>query len=87
MVVSLQQTEGYVMGKMKEIAISIEEMVEQEVYNEWCMVDNYIEESKQYITVHVKDLVNFELQKLGLSMSQQEIQGMVENAINNTYGV
>tara|TARA_R100000654_G_scaffold74128_1_gene107908 strand:- start:29 stop:256 length:228 start_codon:yes stop_codon:yes gene_type:complete len=75
------------MGKMKEIAISIEEMVEQEVYNEWCMVDNYIEESKQYITVHVKDLVNFELQKLGLSMSQQEIQGMVENAINNTYGV
>ena len=85
--VSLQQTEGYVMGKMKEIAISIEEMVEQEVYNEWCMVDNYIEESKQYITVHVKDLVNFELQKLGLSMSQQEIQGMVENAINNTYGV
>jgi len=86
-VVSLQQTEGYVMGKMKEIAISIEEMVEQEVYNEWCMVDNYIEESKQYITVHVKDLVNFELQKLGLSMSQQEIQGMVENAINNTYGV
>jgi|9_EtaG_2_1085328.scaffolds.fasta_scaffold95406_1 hypothetical protein len=87
MVVSLQQTKGYVMGKMKEIAISIEEMVEQEVYNEWCMVDNYIEESKQYITVHVKDLVNFELQKLGLSMSQQEIQGMVENAINNTYGV
>jgi len=86
-VVSLQQTKGYVMGKMKEIAISIEEMVEQEVYNEWCMVDNYIEESKQYITVHVKDLVNFELQKLGLSMSQQEIQGMVENAINNTYGV
>ena len=85
--VSLQQTKGYVMGKMKEIAISIEEMVEQEVYNEWCMVDNYIEESKQYITVHVKDLVNFELQKLGLSMSQQEIQGMVENAINNTYGV
>jgi phage regulator Rha-like protein len=75
------------MGKMKEIAISIEEIVEQEVYNEWCMVDNYIEESKQYITVHVKDLVNFELQKLGLSMSQQEIQGMVENAINNTYGV
>ena len=75
------------MGKMKEIAISIEEMVEQEVYNEWCMVDNYIEESKQYITVHVKDLVNFELQKLGLSMPQQEIQNMVENAINNTYGV
>lgn len=87
MVVSLQQTKGYVMGKMKEIAISIEEMVEQEVYNEWCMVDNYIEESKQYITVHVKDLVNFELQKLGLSMPQQEIQSMVENAINNTYGV
>lgn len=87
MVVSLQQTKGYVMGKMKEIAISIEEMVEQEVYNEWCMVDNYIEESKQYITVHVKDLVNFELQKLGLSMPQQEIQNMVENAINNTYGV
>jgi len=75
------------MGKMKEIAISIEEMVEQEVYNEWCMVDNYIEESKQYITVHVKDLVNFELQKLGLSMSQTEIQSMVENSINNIYEV
>ena len=87
MVVSLQQTKGYVMGKMKEIAISIEEMVEQEVYNEWCMVDNYIEESKQYITVHVKDLVNFELQKLGLSMSQTEIQSMVENSINNIYEV
>jgi len=75
------------MGKMKEIAISIEEMVEQEVYNEWCMVDNYIEESKQYITVHVKDLVNFELQKLGLSMSQTEIQSMVENSISNIYEV
>ena len=87
MVVSLQQTKGYVMGKMKEIAISIEEMVEQEVYNEWCMVDNYIEESKQYITVHVKDLVNFELQKLGLSMSQTEIQSMVENSISNIYEV
>jgi len=51
------------------------------------MVDNYIEESKQYITVHVKDLVNFELQKLGLSMSQTEIQSMVENSINNIYEV
>ena len=76
MVDSLQQTKGYVMGKMKEIAISIEAMVE-----------NYIDESRGYITVHVKDLVNFELNKLGLSMSQEEIQDMVETAIDNIYGI
>ena len=84
---SLQQTKGYVMGKMKEIAISIEDMVNQEVYNEWAMVENYIDESRGYITVHVKDLVNFELNKLGLSMSQEEIQDMVETAIDNIYGI
>lgn len=75
------------MGKMKEIAISIEDMVNQEVYNEWAMVENYIDESRGYITVHVKDLVNFELNKLGLSMSQEEIQDMVETAIDNIYGI
>lgn len=75
------------MGKLKEIHMSIQEMVDQEVYNEWVMVEDYIMESKEYIKVHVKDLVNFELQNIGLSMSQEEIQDMVEDAINSIYGV
>ena len=52
------------MGKLKEIHMSIQEMVDQEVYNEWVMVEDYIAESKEYIKVHVKDLVNFELQNI-----------------------
>ena len=75
------------MGKLKEIHISIQEIVDQEVYNEWCMVEDYIMESKEYIKVHVKDLVNFQLQNIGLSMSQDEIHDMVEDAINSIYGV
>jgi hypothetical protein len=75
------------MGKLKEIHMSIQEMVDQEVYNEWTMVEDYIAESKEYIKVHVKDLVNFELQNIGLSMSQDEIHDMVEDAINSIYGV
>ena len=51
------------------------------------MVEDYIAESKEYIKVHVKDLVNFELQNIGLSMSQDEIHDMVEDAINSIYGV
>ena len=75
------------MGKLKEIHMSIQEMIDQEVYNEWCMVEDYIMESKEYIKVHVKDLVNFQLQNIGLSMSQEEIQDMVEDAITEIYGV
>ena len=75
------------MGKLKEIHMSIQEMVDQEVYNEWVMVEDYIAESNEYIKVHVKDLVNFELQNIGLSMSQDEIHDMVEDAINSIYGV
>lgn len=75
------------MGKLKEIHMSIQEMIDQEVYNEWVMVEDYIMESKEYIKVHVKDLVNFQLQNIGLSMSQEEIQDMVEDAINSIYGV
>lgn len=75
------------MGKLKEIHMGIQEMVDQEVYNEWVMVEDYIVESKEYIKVHVKDLVNFELQNIGLSMSQDEIHDMVEDAINSIYGV
>lgn len=75
------------MGKLKEIHMSIQEMIDQEVYNEWVMVEDYIMESKEYIKVHVKDLVNFQLQNIGLSMSQDEIQDMVEDAINSIYGV
>jgi hypothetical protein len=74
------------MGKLKEIHMSIQEMVDQEVYNEWVMVEDYIEESKEYIKVHVKDLVNFELQNIGLTMSQEEIQDMVKDAISSIYG-
>tara|TARA_R110001592_G_scaffold5126_2_gene28439 strand:+ start:113 stop:340 length:228 start_codon:yes stop_codon:yes gene_type:complete len=75
------------MGKLKEIHMSIQEMIDQEVYNEWVMVEDYIMESKEYIKVHVKDLVNFQLQNIGLSMSQDEIQDMVDDAINSIYGV
>lgn len=75
------------MGKLKEIHMSIQEMIDQEVYNEWVMVEDYIMESKEYIKVHVKDLVNFQLQNIGLSMSQDEIHDMVEDAINSIYGV
>jgi len=75
------------MGKIKEIHMSIQEMIDQEVYNEWVMVEDYIMESKEYIKVHVKDLVNFQLQNIGLTMSQDEIQDMVEDAISSTYGV
>ena len=75
------------MGKIKEIHMSIQEMIDQEVYNEWVMVEDYIMESKEYIKVHVKDLVNFQLQNIGLTMSQDEIQDMVEDAINSIYGV
>jgi len=75
------------MGKLKEIHMSIQEMIDQEVYNEWVMVEVYIMESKEYIKVHVKDLVNFQLQNIGLSMSQDEIQDMVDDAINSIYGV
>jgi len=75
------------MGKLKEIHMSIQEMIDQEVYNEWVMVEDYIMESKEYIKVHVKDLVNFQLQNIGLTMSQDEIQDMVEDAINSIYGV
>ena len=75
------------MGKLKEIHISIQDIVDQEVYNEWLMVEDYIAESKEYIKVHVKDLVNFQLQHSGLTMSQDEIQDMVEDAINSIYGV
>jgi len=67
--------------------MSIQEMIDQEVYNEWVMVEDYIMESKEYIKVHVKDLVNFQLQNIGLTMSQDEIQDMVEDAINSIYGV
>lgn len=74
------------MGKIKEIHISIKDMVDQEVYNEWVMVEDYIAESKEYIKVHVKDLINFELQNIGLTMSQEEIQDMVEDAISSIYG-
>ena len=74
------------MGKIKEIHMSIQEMIDQEVYNEWVMVEDYIMESKEYIKVHVKDLVNFQLQNIGLTMSQDEIQDMVEDAINSIYG-
>ncbi len=74
------------MGKMKQIHIGIQEMVDQEVYNEWLMVEDYIAESKEYIKVHVKDLVNFQLQNIGLTMSQDKIQDMVEDAISSTYG-
>ena len=74
------------MGKLKEIHMSIQEMIDQEVYNEWVMVEDYIMESKDYIKVHVKDLVNFQLQNIGLTMSQDEIQDMVEDAINSIYG-
>jgi len=74
------------MGKLKEIHMSIQEMIDQEVYNEWVMVEDYIMESKEYIKVHVKDLVNFQLQNIGLTMSQDEIQDMVEDAINSIYG-
>jgi len=66
--------------------MSIQEMIDQEVYNEWVMVEDYIMESKDYIKVHVKDLVNFQLQNIGLTMSQDEIQDMVEDAINSIYG-
>ena len=75
------------MGKLKEIHMSIQEMIDQEVYNEWVMVEDYIMESKEYIKVHVKDLVNFQLQNIGLTMSQDEIHDMVEDAINSIYGV
>jgi len=75
------------MGKLKEIHMSIQEIIDQEVYNEWVMVEEYIMESKEYIKVHVKDLVNFQLQNIGLSMSQEEIQDMVEDAITEIYGV
>tara|TARA_R110000772_G_scaffold46078_1_gene105279 strand:- start:612 stop:839 length:228 start_codon:yes stop_codon:yes gene_type:complete len=75
------------MGKLKEIHISIQDIVDQEVYNEWLMVEDYIAESKEYIKVHVKDLINFQLQNIGLTMSQDEIQDMVEDAINSIYGV
>jgi len=34
------------MGKLKEIHMSIQEMIDQEVYNEWVMVEDYIMESK-----------------------------------------
>ena len=74
------------MGKIKEIHISIQEMIDQEVYNEWVMVEDYIAESKEYIKVHVKDLINFQLQNIGLTMSQEEIQDMVEDAISSIYG-
>ena len=57
------------MGKMKQIHIGIQEMVDQEVYNEWLMVEDYIAESKEYIKVHVKELINFQIQKIGLTMS------------------
>jgi len=67
--------------------MSIQEIIDQEVYNEWVMVEEYIMESKEYIKVHVKDLVNFQLQNIGLSMSQEEIQDMVEDAITEIYGV
>ena len=46
-----------------------------------------IAESKAYIKVHVKDLINFQLQHIGLTMSQDEIQDMVEDAISSIYGV
>tara|TARA_R110000868_G_scaffold11846_1_gene57815 strand:- start:381 stop:608 length:228 start_codon:yes stop_codon:yes gene_type:complete len=75
------------MGKLKEIHISIQDIVDQEVYNEWLMVEDYIAESKEYIKVHVKDLINFQLQHIGLTMSQDEIQDMVEDAISSIYGV
>ena len=74
------------MGKMKQIHIGIQEMVDQEVYNEWLMVEDYIAESKEYIKVHVKDLINFQLQNIGLTMSEDKIQDMVEDAINSIYG-
>ena len=84
---SLQQTKGYVMGKMKQIHIGIQEMVDQEVHNEWLMVEDYIAESKEYIKVHVKDLINFQLQNIGLTMSEDKIQDMVEDSISSIYGV
>ena len=71
---------------MKQIHIGIQEMVDQEVYNEWLMVEDYIAESKEYIKVHVKDLINFQLQNIGLTMSEDKIQDMVEDAISSTYG-
>ena len=75
------------MGKLKEIHMSIQEMVDQEVYNEWVMVEDYIAESKEYIKVYVKDLINFQLQNIGLTMSEDKIQDMVEDSISSIYGV
>lgn len=85
MVVSLQQTKGYVMGKMKNIIIELEKMVYEEVSQEWNLCQDYVDESRAYIRTHTIDLVNYQLTELGLSMNEKEIEFMVDNSINNIY--
>jgi 1,2-phenylacetyl-CoA epoxidase catalytic subunit len=85
MVVSLQQTKGYVMGKMKDIMIELEEMVYEEVSQEWDFCQDYVDESRAYIRTHTIDLVNYQLTELGLSMNEKEIEYMVDNSINEIY--
>jgi len=82
---SLQQTKGYVMGKMKDIMIELEEMVQEEVAQEWNFCQDYVDESRVYIRTHTIDLVNFQLNELGLSMDEKEIESMVDNSIHNTF--
>jgi len=84
-VASLQQTKEYVMGKMKDIMIELEEMVQEEVAQEWNFCQNYVDESRVYIRTHTIDLVNFQLNELGLSMDEKEIESMVDNSINNIF--
>ena len=84
-VASLQQTKEYVMGKMKDIMIELEEMVQEEVAQEWNFCQDYVDESRVYIRTHIIDLVNFQLNELGLSIDEKEIESMVDNSINNTF--
>ena len=85
MVASLQQTKEYVMGKMKDIMIELEEMIQEEVAQEWNFCQDYVDESRVYIRTHTIDLVNFELNELGLSIDEKEIESMVDNSINNIF--
>lgn len=84
-VASLQQTKEYVMGKMKDIMIELEEMIQEEVAQEWNFCQDYVDESRVYIRTHTIDLVNFELNELGLSIDEKEIESMVDNSINNIF--
>ena len=84
-VASLQQTKEYVMGKMKDIMIELEEMIQEEVAQEWNFCQDYVDESRVYIRTHTIDLVNFQLNELGLSIDEKEIESMVDNSINNIF--